>query len=240
MEKKERLDKVVSNMGFGTRSQVKKYIRKGMVTVNGEVELNNSLRLNPYKNKIFFNGQDVNYREHIYLLMNKPQGFVSSTEDPSSRTVIEILEYEHQIFDPFPVGRLDKDTEGLLLISNDGKLAHELLSPKNKVDKVYFAEVLGKVEEEHIEKFKEGVILDDGYKTLPGDLEIIESGTVSKINLTIHEGKFHQVKRMFESIGMEVIYLQRIRMGPLELEGFLEPGEYRELTEEEIKTLKNF
>lgn len=239
MATRERLDKIVSNMGYGTRSQVKKFIRKGMVSVNGEIILESDYKLDPYENEILFNGEDVNYREYIYLLMNKPQGFVSSTDDPSSRTVIEILEYEHQIFEPFPVGRLDKDTEGLLLISNDGKLAHELLSPKNKVDKVYYAEVLGYVEEEHIEKFKEGVELDDGYKTLPAELEILESGTISKINLTIQEGKFHQVKRMFESIGMEVTYLQRIRMGSLVLGDFLELGEYRELTEEEVNDLKN-
>lgn len=239
MSETQRLDKVLGNMGYGSRKEVKKYIKDGMVIVNEEIVLNNAYKVNPYKDEIFFNGEEVLYRKYIYLMMNKPQGLVSSTDDPLSRTVIDILEREHLIFDPFPVGRLDKDTEGLLLISNDGKLAHELLSPRRGVDKTYYAEVDGYVEEKHIEDMKNGVTLDDGYKTLPARLEIIKADVISRIYLTIQEGKYHQVKRMFASLGMKVIFLKRISMGSLKLDESLKPGEYRELEEEEINLLKN-
>ena len=171
-------------------------------------------------------------------MMNKPKDVVSSTDDPVNRTVLDLLEEEHLIFNPFPAGRLDKDTEGLLLLTNDGKLAHELLSPKKGVNKTYYAEVDGFVEESYIDRFKEGIILDDGYKTLPSKLEILESSAFSKVKLTIKEGKFHQVKRMFEAFNMEVVYLKRISMGGLELDKNLSLGEYRELTEKEIQLLK--
>jgi len=240
MAKLERLDKIVANMGYGTRKEVKKFIKDGLISINGEIVTDNKTKLDPYNNEILFNGQNINYREYIYLMMNKPQGFVSSTDDPISRTVIDILEYQHQIFEPFPVGRLDKDTEGLLLITNDGKLAHNLLSPNKEVNKIYYAEVNSRVEDRHIDKFREGVtFLDDGYKTKPGDLEIIESGDNSKVYVTIQEGKFHQVKRMFEAIGMTVTYLKRLQMGSLELDEDLELGEYRELTKEGLEGLMN-
>lgn len=226
-------------MGYGSRKDVKKFIKEGMVKVNGKIIVNNDFKVEPYSDEIYFNNEKILYREYIYLMMNKPQGFVSSTDDPISPTVVEILEYEHLIFEPFPVGRLDKDTEGLLLISNDGKLAHELLSPKKEVDKVYYAEVLGYVEESHKEIFKKGIVLDDGYKTKDAKLEIIESDVISKVLLTIREGKFHQVKRMFKAIDMEVKFLKRIKMGPITLDEDLEPGEYRELSEEELNLLKN-
>ena len=236
--KLERLDKVLSNMGYGSRRDVKKFIKDGLVKVNGEIIKDSEFKVSPYKDEIIIRGEVMNYREYIYLMMNKPQGLVSSTDDPLTSTVIDLLEDKYLIYEPFPVGRLDKDTEGLLLISNDGKLAHELLSPKKGVDKTYFAEVDGTVEDEHIRKFQEGVTLEDGYKTLPAKLEILESGVISNINITIQEGKYHQVKRMFESIGMRVLFLKRITMGPLVLDTSLSPGEYRELTEKEINLLK--
>lgn len=239
MSKRERLDKILSNMGYGSRKDVKKYIREGRVKVNGETIVKNQFKVNPYENEILFENQEVRYREYIYLMMNKPQGLVSSTHDPHYQTVIEMLDYEYLIFDPFPAGRLDVDTEGLVLITNDGKLAHELLSPKKGVEKSYYVEVDGYLEEKHIEKMGEGVKLDDGYKTLPGQLEIIKGDIISKANLTITEGKFHQVKRMFKSIGMEVLYLKRISLGNLKLDENLELGEYRELTEEELNLLKD-
>jgi 16S rRNA pseudouridine516 synthase len=238
MAKVERLDKVLANMGYGSRKDVKKFIKSGLVKVNGRLVNDNEFKVSPYEDEIIIRGEEVNYKEYIYLLMNKPQGLVSSTDDPLTQTVIDLLEQEHQIYKPFPVGRLDKDTEGLLLISNDGKLAHELLSPKKHVDKTYYAEIDGTVEDEHIDIFKRGIVLDDGYKTLPAKLEILESGIFSKIHLTIQEGKFHQVKRMFQALDMKVVYLKRISMGPLALDENLEPGKYRELTEEEIKLLK--
>ncbi|MDR7857262.1 pseudouridine synthase [Tissierella sp.] len=236
---KERLDKILANMGYGSRKEVRRFIKDGRAKVNGSIIYDNELKVNPYEDEIFFNGEKVLYREFIYLMMNKPQGLVSSTDDPRTRTVLDLLSEEYLIYKPFPVGRLDKDTEGLLMISNDGKLAHELLSPKKGVDKKYYAKIDGYVEDKFIEAFKSGVILDDGYKTLPADLEIINANIISEIFLTIQEGKFHQVKRMFESIGMKVIFLKRVSMGPLILDESLNLGEYRELTEEEIILLKN-
>ena len=239
MAKTERLDKVLSNMGYGSRTDVKKLIKKGIVKVNSVIIKDNEFRVSPYEDEILFKGEEVNYREYIYIMMNKPQGLVSSTEDPLTETVINLLDDNYQIYKPFPVGRLDKDTEGLLLISNDGKLAHELLSPKKGVDKTYYAEVDGTVEEEHIDIFNKGILLEDGYETLPAKLEIIESDVISKINLTIQEGKYHQVKRMFEALSMRVLFLKRISMGPLSLDETLSTGEYRELTETEINLLKD-
>lgn len=239
MAKKERLDKVLANMGYGSRKDVKKFIKDGIVKVNNTVILDNEYKVSPYEDDIVFNGEEVLYREYIYLMMNKPAGLVSSTDDPRTKTVIDLLDNEYLIYKPFPAGRLDKDTVGLLLITNDGKLAHELLSPKKGVTKTYYVEVDGYVEEEHIEEFNKGVKLDDGYITMPATLEILESNIISKVNLTIKEGKYHQVKRMFQSFSMKVLFLKRISMGPLSLDTSLSEGEYRELTENEIILLKN-
>lgn len=239
MNKRERLDKILANMGYGSRKEVKKLIKEGRVRINDSIILDNQFKLNPNKDKIFLNETEVFYREFIYLMLNKPQGLVSSTDDPRTKTVIELLDLEYLIFKPFPVGRLDKDTEGLLMITNDGKLAHELLSPKKRVNKRYYVEVDGYLEDKHIDIFQHGVILDDGYKTLPAKLEIENANIISKVYLTIQEGKFHQVKRMFESIGMKVIFLKRVSMGSLELDKDLKVGEYRELTEKELFLLKN-
>lgn len=239
MAKLERLDKVLSNMGYGSRKDVKAHIKNGFVKVNGEIVRDNSLKLDPYNDKIHFKEKQINYREFIYLMMNKPQGLVSSTDDPLTKTVIDLLPREYQIYEPFPAGRLDKDTEGLLLITNDGQLAHQLLSPKKGVNKVYYVEVDGYVDESYKVKFQDGIVLDDGYKTLPAELEIIKSDIISKVNLTIQEGKYHQVKRMFESISMNVVFLKRISMGQLRLDTGLEAGEYRELTDDEIRLLHN-
>lgn len=239
MSKLQRLDKVLANMGYGSRKDVKKIIKDGQVEVNHKIVKKNDFKLDPYKDSIKINGEELHYREFIYLMMNKPAGLVSSTDDPLTETVIDILEDQHQIFSPFPVGRLDKDTVGLLLISNDGKLAHEILSPKKGIFKTYYAEVDGYVEEGHKKDFLEGLVLDDGYKTLPAELEILEGGVISKVELKIQEGKYHQVKRMFEALGMKVIYLKRIAMGPLNLDEDLDFGQYRELSEEEFNLLKN-
>ncbi len=239
MAKLQRLDKVLSNMGYGSRKEIKKIIKDGNIKINGKIVLKNDIKINPYKNEIYFNEERVNYREHIYIMMNKPQGLVSSTEDPLDDTVISLLSEEYLIFNPFPAGRLDKDTEGLMLITNDGKLSHELLSPRKAVEKTYYVEVDGFVEEEHINSFKKGVKLEDGYLTLPASLDIIESNIVSKVYLTIKEGKYHQVKRMFEALSMRVLYLKRISIGPLSLDETLNLGEYRELTEDELFSLKN-
>ena len=238
MIQKERLDKILSNMGYGSRKIVKKYIKDGLVRVNDEIILDNEYKVNPYEESIFLKGEEILYRKYIYLMMNKPQGLVSSTDDPHTETVIDLLDEEYLIYKPFPAGRLDKDTEGLMFITNDGKLTHELLSPKKGINKTYYADIDGLVEEEHIAIFKNGIILEDGYKTLPADLEILESGVFSKIMLTIQEGKFHQVKRMFQALDMNVIYLKRHSIGELILDPMLNLGDYRELTLEELNLLK--
>jgi 16S rRNA pseudouridine516 synthase len=235
-----RIDKVLANLGYGSRKEVKKLLKDGSVTVNEEKIKDAKQHVDPEKDLIRINGETVEYREFIYLMMNKPPGVISATEDNRDETVIDLLEAEDLIFEPFPVGRLDKDTEGLLLITNDGQLAHRLLSPKKHVPKTYYAVIDQEVTEEDIIAFRKGVILDDGYATKPGELNILKSGERSDIELTITEGKFHQVKRMFEAVGKKVVYLQRLSMGPLQLDETLELGEYRELTEEELQSLMDY
>lgn len=235
----ERIDKVLSNLGYGSRKELKGIVKKGLVKVNGEVIKDNGLQIDPEKDKIIINGEEVYYRKHIYLLMNKPEGVVSATCDKYDTTVVDLLEAEDAIFEPFPIGRLDKDTVGLLLLTNDGELNHRLISPKWHVDKVYYARIDKVVTESDIKQFKKGVVLDDGYKCMPGKLEIIgDYNEGSEVHITIQEGKFHQVKRMFESVGKKVIYLRRVKFGPLDIDENLEEGQYRELTDEEINLLK--
>ena len=234
-----RIDKLLANMGFGSRKEVKKLLKDGAVRVNGIVLKDSNKHVDPEKDNITVYGEEVVYKPYIYLMMNKPKGVLSATEDLRERTVIDLLEEEDAHFEPFPVGRLDKDTVGLLLLTNDGQLAHNLLSPKKHVSKTYFALIDGPVSEEDRIKFAEGIKLDDGYVTKPAQLHILKCGEVrSEIQLTITEGKFHQVKRMFEAIGRKVVYLKRVRMGPLFLDESLKEGEYRELSEEEVNLLK--
>ena len=171
-------------------------------------------------------------------MLNKPDGYISATFDKRDPIVLDLIDKEALIFEPFPVGRLDKDTEGLLVLTNDGQLAHRVLSPKKHVPKTYYAKVEGVVTEEDVKAFADGVILDDGYETMPAELEILKSDEISEIELTIHEGKFHQVKRMFESVGKKVVYLKRLSMGKLKLDEGLALGKYRELTEEEVKMIE--
>lgn len=231
---------MLSNIGHGSRKEVKKLLKDGAVQVNEKVVKDPGYHVDTEKDSITVHGEEAQYREFIYLMMNKPPGVISATEDDRDETVIDLLELDDSIFEPFPVGRLDKDTEGLLLITNDGQLAHRLLSPKKHVPKTYFAVIEGEVTEEDILAFKEGVVLDDGYETKPAKLNILKSGIRSDIELTITEGKFHQVKRMFQSVGKRVVYLQRLTMGPLSLDESLELGEYRELTEEELEALMKY
>jgi 16S rRNA pseudouridine516 synthase len=237
---KLRLDKALAHIGIGSRKEVKQLVRSGGVLVNGTPVTKSDMIIDAAVDAIVVNGESVRYREFIYLLMNKPQGVLSATEDRNDKVIIDLLEPEYAAFEPFPVGRLDKDTEGLLLLTNDGQLTHRLLSPKKHVPKTYFARVAGEVTEEDGKQFAAGVELDDGYKTLPAQLEILSAGLESEIRLTIYEGKFHQVKRMFAAVGKSVTYLQRIRMGNLELDPALALGEYRELSEAELAGLQNF
>ena len=237
----ERLDKIISNLGFGSRKEIKTLVKKGFVEVDGEIVKDNGLLVDPEIAVIKINGEEIFYRKYIYLMMNKPDGVISATEDNREETVIDLLEVDHQVFNPFPVGRLDKDTVGLLLLTNDGRLNHRLISPKWHVDKVYYARIDKEVTEKDIEAFKNGITLDDGYLCKEAKLEILSANEEgSEIHVTIQEGKFHQVKRMFEAVGKNVVYLQRISFGGLELDLELEEGEYRELTEEEIELLKSY
>ncbi|MDV9291608.1 16S rRNA pseudouridine(516) synthase [Clostridioides difficile] len=238
MAKKQRIDKILSNLGYGSRSEIKKYCKQGSVVVSGSEVSNPGTQVDTENDEILFNGEEVIYREYIYLMMNKPAGYISATTDKYDPTVLDLIDLSYLAFEPFPVGRLDKDTEGLLVLTNDGKLSHRVLSPKKHVPKTYYAKIDGVVTEEDVEVFLEGVVLDDGYKTMPSQLNILKSDDESEIELTIHEGKFHQVKRMFESVGKKVVYLKRLSMGNLKLDESLELGEYRELTDEEVKLIE--
>ena len=216
---KIRLDKYLADMGCGTRSQVKRGITKGGAEVNGVKVTRPEEKIDTERDTVLFNGMTVGYAEFEYYMLNKPAGVVSATEDRRERTVLDLIG-EKRRKDLFPVGRLDKDTEGLLLITNDGELAHRLLSPKKHVDKTYYARVAGRITEEHKKIFAAGVDIGDEKPALP-----------------IHEGRFHQVKRMFHAVGGEVLYLKRTSMGSLRLDECLEPGQYRRLTEDEIRAL---
>lgn len=231
-----RLDKFLADMGKGTRSEVKKMIRQGKVIVDGIIEKNPNAKIDERMQDVLCNGEVVTYTSFVYYMLNKPAGVISATTDIKDKTVIDLIA-DKKRKDLFPVGRLDKDTEGLLLITNDGELAHNLLSPKKHVDKVYYAKVEGKVTESDKESFLKGVSIGEDEFTKPAILEILKSDDISEIKLTIQEGKFHQVKRMFESVGKKVIYLKRLSMGPLKLDDQLALGEYRLLTKEEIEQL---
>ncbi len=235
---KLRLDKILSHMGYLSRSEVKKACKQGLISVNNKIVKDYGLQVDTTKDEIILNGEKVVYKEFIYIMLNKPDGYLSATYDKKDKIVLDLIDKKYLAFEPFPVGRLDKDTEGLLVLTNDGKLSHRILSPKKHIPKTYYAKIKGKVDEFDIKEFEKGVTLDDGYVTMPSTLKILKSDEISEIELTIHEGKFHQVKRMFESVGKKVIYLKRISMGKLELDKNLALGEYRELTEEEVKLLE--
>ena len=257
MGKAVRLDKFLADSGAGTRTEVKKLIQKGMVQVNGETAKKPELKVDPERDVVEFGGERLGARaEFVYYLLHKPAGYVSATEDIREKTVLELVPKDGRR-NLFPVGRLDKDTEGLLLITDDGMLAHELLAPGKHVDKTYFVRVEGKLTVEKIEKLENGVDIGEKKLTMPAKVEIVggswegagepEPGRVrrenlpevyTELHLTIHEGKFHQVKRMMEAVGTPVIYLKRISMGPLTLPDDLKKGECRSLTDEELRKLK--
>lgn len=233
---KLRLDKYLADMGTGTRKEVKKFIQQGCVTVGGIPVKKPEIKVDTEQDEIYLNGKKIGYLDYEYYMLNKPAGVISATEDAHGQTVLDLIGTK-QRKDLFPVGRLDKDTEGLLLITNDGELAHRLLSPKKHIDKVYYAKINGRVTEEDVSVFREGIDIGEKKPTLPGKLVILQAGELSEIELTIREGKFHQVKRMFEAVGKEVVYLKRLRMGSLVLDKNLKPGEYRHLTEKELEDL---
>ncbi|MBQ9278672.1 MAG: rRNA pseudouridine synthase [Lachnospiraceae bacterium] len=258
-----RLDKFLADAGAGTRSEVKIKIKKGQVTVNGEAAGKSDIKINPDIDEVCLDGKKLIYNEFEYFMLNKPQGVVSATKDDKDKTVIELIT-EAKRRDLFPVGRLDKDTEGLLIITNDGKLSNNLLAPGKHVDKTYFAIIAGEVTDDTVLRFTEGIDIGDDKPTAPAKLRILyddkdeildvdsdatnnNSGNVnnimgddiikSNVEITITEGRYHQIKRMFEAVGMKVTYLKRLSMGSLSLDDSLKPGEYRRLTDEEIRLL---
>lgn len=240
-----RLDKFLAEVGLGSRSQVKVLLKKGRITVDGHVQKDGSSKIDENQASVAYDGQVLQYQDFYYYLLNKPQGVVSATQDNLFKTVVQLLSESDYRSDIFPVGRLDKDTEGLLILTNDGALGHELTQPKKHVEKAYFAKIDGKVTDETIEVFAKGLTFKNGEQARPGELILkkidssdTRSGWQSEIEVVIHEGKFHQVKRMFEAVDMRVLYLQRIRMGSLKLDPKLALGDYRELTDEEIHLFK--
>ncbi|WP_424474759.1 pseudouridine synthase [Oceanobacillus kimchii] len=233
-----RLDKLLANMGVGSRKEVKQLLKAKRITVNEAIVKDNGMHVDPEHDQVCVDEELFTYQKHIYLMMHKPPGVVSATSDKRDRTVIDLLSADEKKFDPFPVGRLDKDTEGLLLITNDGELAHRLTSPKKHVEKVYIAYISGEFPENIMEQFQEGLTLDDGYQTKPAKLEIVNKQS-NKVKVTITEGKYHQIKRMFITVGCKVTYLKRIQMGNLQLDESLPIGNFRPLTEDELQYCKS-
>ncbi len=229
-----RLDKLLSHMGYGSRKEVKEYIRKGYVLVGGEVILNDDFKVDELNDEIVIANETIEYEQNIYIMLNKPDGYISATYDPKDPIVLDLID-GYQKRGLFPVGRLDKDTVGLLLITNDGLLAHKLLSPKSHVDKTYYLKYSGKFPSNGYKMFEDGITLDDGYKCMPA--KFIDLGN-NEAHIIIKEGKYHQVKRMMEAIGCSVTYLKRIAFGPLSLDNNLKEGEYRHLSPIEIESLK--
>ena len=234
-----RLDKFLVACAVGSRTEVKNLLKAGRVTVNGKKEKSAKLQINEERDEIRFDGQVLEYEEFVYYMMNKPQGVISATEDSKHRTVLDLLDDVARSKGVFPVGRLDIDTHGFLLLTNDGKLAHALLSPKRHVDKTYLARINGVMTDADVETFAQGVPLKD-FTCQPAKLELVSIDTEenqSLVRVTIAEGKFHQVKRMVAYCGKEVVDLQRLTMGTLTLDEDLKRGEWRRLTKNELEAL---
>lgn len=249
MSDKMRLDRFLANSGIGTRKEVKEILKKRKIKVNDVIIIDGSAHINENTDIIMYGEKEISYRPFVYIMMNKPNGVISATEDKEHRTVIDLLGEEYRTYNIFPVGRLDIDTEGLLLLTNDGQMAHNLLSPKKEVNKKYYVEVRDPVLKIDIEKLEKGILLEENFVTKDSKVEVIENSKISidktngqrnpsKVFITITEGKYHQVKRMFKAVGNKVIYLKRIEMGSLKLDPTLNPGKYRELTQKEISLLK--
>jgi pseudouridylate synthase len=235
-----RLDKFLANSGVGTRKEVKELLKKRLIKVNDEIVKDGKIHVNENEDTVKYKDEIISYKKFVYIMLNKPNGVISATEDKVHKTVIDLLGDEYRTFEVFPVGRLDIDTEGLLLLTNDGVLSHNLLSPNKHVDKKYYVELEKLLTEMDIAKLEKGVELKD-FTTKDAKVEIIENGEESdkiRVYITISEGKFHQVKRMFKAVGNEVKYLKRVKMGTLSLDENLKLGEYRELTEDELTKLK--
>ena len=235
---KQRLDKIIASTGKWSRREVKALVRQGRVLVDGVPARSAEEKADPLTAAIIVNGEPLAYRKYTWVMLNKPAGYLSATEDGRGPTVLDLLPTELKKQGLFPVGRLDKDTEGLLLLTNEGGLAHDLLSPRHHVEKVYYARVAGRLTEEDRRAFAAGMTLDDGLVCQSAGLEILSAGEESEAHVTLREGKFHQVKRMLAFLGKPVLYLERIQMGNLTLDPALARGEFRLLTESEEKMLR--
>lgn len=231
----ERLDKVISATGKKSRREVKLLVRQGRILVDGIPASSAEMKVDPETAEILLDGENISYEKFTYIMLHKPAGVLSAVEDSRQSTVLDLLSPELRRRDLAPVGRLDKDTEGLLLLTNDGALTHQLLRPKSHVDKVYYARVEGELETSDCEAFARGMTLGDGLVCMPAGLEILSP---CEALVTLQEGKFHQVKRMLAARGKPVVYLKRLSMGSLQLDETLAPGEYRPLTAEEVKGLQ--
>ena len=232
-----RLDKFISTTTTLSRAEAKKIIKKGIL-INDILIKSSDYKVDENNDIVIVNGSRLVYQKYVYIMMNKPQNVISATEDMIDKTVVDILKDKDRIHKVFPVGRLDKDTEGLMLLTNDGELAHKLISPKKDVEKKYYVEVIGELKEEYLELVKDGLVLDDGYKCKSARLEILESSKdKSCANIYITEGKFHQVKRMMKALGTSVTYLKRLSIGSSILDENLKLGEYRYLTDKELKKI---
>lgn len=235
---KQRLDKIIASTGRWSRREVKALVRQGRVLVNGFPARTAEEKADPEQDEIAVNGEALCYRRYTWIMLNKPSGYLSATEDGRGATVLDLLPPELQKQELFPVGRLDKDTEGLLLLTNEGGLAHDLLSPRHHVEKVYYARVTGRLNQEDCQAFAAGMTLGDGLVCQSAGLEILSAGEMGEAQVTLREGKFHQVKRMLAFRGKPVVYLERIRMGNLTLDPALSRGEYRFLTPKEVEQLR--
>lgn len=233
----ERLDKILSSALKISRGDVKKLIKKQSVTVNGASVKSGEMKIDPDTDEIRLNGRDVVYQKNIYLMMNKPEGVISASNDRSQETVVDLVPEEYRRDGLFPAGRLDADTTGFVLITDDGDFAHRILSPKNHVEKTYHARLAQRLSDGDIERFLSGIELKDGTLCLEARLRVIEDGETPLVEVVIHEGKYHQVKRMFAALGNRVVQLRRIKIGGLSLDGTLAEGECREITREEIRLI---
>ena len=236
---KQRLDKIIASTGKFSRREVKALVRQGLVLVDGRLATSAEEKVDPGMAEIVVNGESLTYRQYTWVMLNKPAGYLSATEDGWGKTVLDLLPEELRRRNLFPVGRLDKGTEGLLLLTNEGGLAHDLLSPRHHVDKVYYTRLTGRLTEEDCRAFAAGMVLDDGLVCQRAGLEILAAGEESEAYVTLREGKFHQVKRMLAQRGKPVQYLERVRMGNLTLDPELARGSYRFLTDDEINGLRN-
>ena len=236
-----RLDKFLANSGIGTRKEVKEILKNKKISVNDAFVKDGKIQIDEEKDIVKYEDKIIYYKPFVYIMMNKPAGVISATEDNHHKTVIDLLNNEYRTYDIFPVGRLDIDTEGLLLLTNDGVLSHNLLSPKKHVDKKYYVKIANSLSDDDIKMLENGIKLEENFVTKKAKVEIICNNSEKNENLayiTISEGKFHQVKRMFKAVKNEVLYLKRVKMGSLLLDEKLKLGEYRELTEEELNNLK--